>query len=40
MIELRRLADAAGLQDVLAPLDDVWDREAHADPMLALFPER
>lgn len=36
MTELRRLADAAGLQDVLAPLDDVWDRKLrnavfHAD---------
>jgi len=36
MTKLRRLADAAGLQDVLAPLDDVWDRKLrnavfHAD---------
>lgn len=36
MAELRRLAEAAGLQDVLTPLDEVWDRELrnavfHAD---------
>jgi hypothetical protein len=36
MTELRRLADAAGLQDVLIPLDEVWDRKLrnavfHAD---------
>src|SRR5439155_7785245 len=32
MIELRRLADAAGLQDVLAPLDDVWDPKHRLTP--------
>jgi len=32
MIERRRLANAAGLQDVLAPLDGVWDPKHRVTP--------